>query len=614
MDDPKRQFIFLGVIAALVAAFYMYGELQGEPPADESTRPAGAEGAEGSEPAEEGATPAAPGAPSGLEGSPLFTPAPSREVQAAREDAEQRFSITTDLYAAEFSNLNTGLVHYELRADRFVRDGHPIEIVTTDKERYFPFRPDFVGVAIPEDAVWQGEQLSPTSVRFTWAGDGFEIVRLLEAGEGDYKITATVTVRNTSTHERFVQLRYFTHHWVTSDDESGGIIGRPSTALSHGICAHELEGDVEVDRYTGDDLQEDPVGFGTAIWAGTHDSFFSNIVVDLEGRAERCVLAAQERGGVGTLFEAQLRYAGQRLGAGEELQEQTFAYLGPNDRQALVAAGHHLDEVIDLGWFSFIADGLTQVLDAIQSVVGNWGFAIILLTILVKLLFYPLTMKSFRSMAGMRKLKPKIDAINEKYADDREKKGAAMMELYRKEGINPASGCLPSLLQMPVWFALYRSLSTNIELYNAPFLLWWTDLSAPDPYFVLPGLVAVLMHLQQRFTPTTMDPAQAKMMMYFMPLVIGAFMLFLPAGLCLYMVTNSSLTMIQQRIIYAKLDRESETDEGEDEGEPEPTDGDDDDESGEEAAASAESGSSSSTVRRRRTAKTRKKRQKRGRA
>ena len=271
-------------------------------------------------------------------------------------------------------------------------------------------------------------------------------------------------------------------------------------------------------------------------------------------------------------LQAELRYAAEDLAAGEELQLRNMIYLGPTDRHTLRAAGHYLPEVIDLGWFSFIANFLSDGLNLIQSFVGNWGIAIILLTLLVKLLFFPLTMRSFEAMGKMRQLKPKIDALNEKYADNPELKGQAVMALYRQEKVNPAAGCLPSLLQMPVWFALYRSLSTNIELYHAPFALW-TDLSAPDPYYILPGFVALLMHLQQRLTPTTMDPAQAKMMMYLMPIMIGSFMLFLPAGLCVYMVTNSMLTIAQQRFIYSKLDQgapatgapDDEGDDGDDE-------------------------------------------------
>jgi YidC/Oxa1 family membrane protein insertase len=160
-------------------------------------------------------------------------------------------------------------------------------------------------------------------------------------------------------------------------------------------------------------------------------------------------------------------------------------------------------------------------------------------------------------MAKMRFLKPEMDRINELYADDREKKGAAIMELYKKHQINPLAGCLPSLLQMPVWIALYQSLSTNIELYHAPFVGYWTDLSSPDKYLVLPLLLGALMFVQQRMTPSTADPMQAKIMMYLMPTMMTVFMLFLPAGLCLYMVTNSTLGITQQRWIQWRLDRQT---------------------------------------------------------
>src|SRR5690606_22988877 len=172
-----------------------------------------------------------------------------------------------------------------------------------------------------------------------------------------------------------------------------------------------------------------------------------------------------------------------------------------------------------------------------------------------RLLLFPLTHMSFKSMARMRRLKPEIDRINELYKDDPEKKGAAVLELYRKHKISPAAGCLPMLAQMPIWFALYTSLSTNIELYHMPFVLWWTDLSAPDPYFVLPLALGVLMHVQQRITPTTADPMQAKMMMWFMPIMITVFMLFLPSGLCLYMLTNSVLGIAQQKLNEVRLAR-----------------------------------------------------------
>jgi YidC/Oxa1 family membrane protein insertase len=161
----------------------------------------------------------------------------------------------------------------------------------------------------------------------------------------------------------------------------------------------------------------------------------------------------------------------------------------------------------------------------------------------------------FKNMAKQRALKPEIDKINELYKDDREKKGAAMMELWRKHKVNPLGGCLPVLLQMPIFFALYQTLSTSIELYHAPFVLWWTDLSSPDPFYVLPITLGALMFIQQKLTPVQMDATQAKVMLYAMPLMMTFFMLLLPTGLCLYMVTSSAVGITQQRYMYWKMDQ-----------------------------------------------------------
>jgi len=187
--------------------------------------------------------------------------------------------------------------------------------------------------------------------------------------------------------------------------------------------------------------------------------------------------------------------------------------------------------------------------------VGNWGFAIVLLTLLVRVLLLPAVIPQFKNMAKQRALKPEIDKINELYKDDREKKGAAMMELWRKHKVNPLGGCLPVLLQMPIFFALYQTLSTSIELYHAPFVLWWTDLSSPDPFYVLPIALGALMFIQQKLTPIQMDAAQAKVMLYAMPLMMTFFMLLLPTGLCLYMVTSSAVGITQQRYMYWKMDQ-----------------------------------------------------------
>ncbi len=611
MDDAKRQFYVLGAIGVIIAGLYLYGELGPERSVgDEANETAAASSAASND---EGSSSAPSESPGGeLAGTPLVAP----PVGRSRDD-ERTFTIDTDLYRATFTDHGGGLVRFELKNEQFAdEDGSLLNLVTTDKERYLPFRIQVTGADIPADALWEGEQISARAIVLRWSGNGLRITRRIEAGRAPYQLWSTVRVENESESGRYARVRYFTHHYVTKDDESGGFIGRPSTHLTHGLCVHAEDGDLETERETGETLSQDVMGWRAAEVVGFHDTYFANMLVAPDGPAERCVLAAQRRPNSdeyhGTLFQAELRYAGQEIAPGDSLEQRTFAYVGPADREALRAAGHGLTEVIDLGWFSFIANGLIDVLRWLHGILGNWGFAIIVLTLMVKALFYPLTVRSFRSMAAMRRLKPKLDALNEKYGDDREKKGAATMELYRKEGVNPAAGCLPSLLQMPVWFALYRSLSTNIELYKAPFILWWTDLSAPDPYYVLPVLTALLMHLQQRLTPSTMDPAQAKIFMYLMPLVFGAFLLFLPAGLCLYIVTNSTLTILQQRRIYAKLDREQAAAAAEAPNDDEP----EEDPSKDDGQAEEQARSSSSSARRRRTSAkgSRKKRQRRGRA
>ncbi len=555
MDDPKRQFYVLGAIAAVVAGIYLAGEVFGEPQ-DPNADPS-AQQQEQSADTEQPTTSPTDGP---LAGTPLNESSLPAATREERDAARTLYTIDTELSRASFSDHGGGLVSVELKNEQFKEDdGSFLDLVTTDKEQYQPFRIQVTGADIPADAVWQGEQLSPSAIQLTWEGNGIRVRRRIEAGEGPYQLWSTVEVRNIDDAPRYTRIRYFTHHYVAKDDEEGGFIAAPSTRMSHGVCRHAADGG-ETEREAGEALSTDVMGWPQPEFVGVHDNYFANVIVG-DG-AERCIIAAQRRPTteeyVGTLFQAELRYPAQTLEPNETAEYRTMEYLGPTDRDALRSAGHNMSEVIDLGWFSFIANGLIDLLRLLYGFVGSWGLAIILLTLMVKALFYPLTVKSFRSMAAMRKLKPKIDALNEKFGDDREKKGAATMELYRKEGVNPAAGCLPSLLQMPVWFALYRSLSTNLELYRAPFA-FWSDLSAPDPYFALPILVALLMHFQQRLTPSTMDPKQAKIFMYFMPIMFGSFMLFLPAGLCVYIVTNSSLTILQQRYIYAKLDREEES-------------------------------------------------------
>jgi len=229
-----------------------------------------------------------------------------------------------------------------------------------------------------------------------------------------------------------------------------------------------------------------------------------------------------------------------------------LSYIGPKERDALAAAGggeRKLIELIDLGFFSVIAKVLVSFLLKVYSVIPNWGVAIILLTISARVLLFPLSVPMIKSSVKMRELKPEIDALNAKFKDDPQQKGLAQMELWRKHKVNPLKGCVPQLASMPVWFALYTTLQTAVELYNIPFL-WFPDLSQPDPYYVLPFVIGGTSFLQQKLMPMTAgDPAQQKMMLYFMPGMFTVFMLFLPSGLGVYMFTNGVLGIAQQQIV-----------------------------------------------------------------
>lgn len=231
-----------------------------------------------------------------------------------------------------------------------------------------------------------------------------------------------------------------------------------------------------------------------------------------------------------------------------EMSFSEVFYAGPKSIDSLKAVDPELAHIIDFGFFGFIARPLLYVMKGFHSVVGNWGFAIILLTLLVRLCVLPFNIMSFKSMKAMQKVQPIIQSLREKYKDDPMRLNQEMMVVMKENGANPVGGCLPMLLQIPVFFALYRVIGSSIELYSSPFVGWIHDLSAHDPFYVLPVLMSVFMFIQQKITPSTMDPTQAKIMT-FLPVVFSLFMLQLPSGLTLYMVVSTLFGIIQQYLI-----------------------------------------------------------------
>ncbi len=229
-------------------------------------------------------------------------------------------------------------------------------------------------------------------------------------------------------------------------------------------------------------------------------------------------------------------------------------YAGPQEQESLKALAPGLELTIDYGWLRVLAVPLFWVLNQIHSVVGNWGVAIILLTVLIKLVFYPLSAASYKSMARMKVMAPKLQRLKERYGDDRQKMHQAMMELYKTEKINPLGGCLPIVVQIPVFIALYWVLLLSVELRHAPFMLWINDLSSPDPYFILPVLMGATMFIQTWLNPTPPDPMQARLMKI-MPVAFSVFFFFFPSGLVLYWLVNNILSIGQQWQITRALER-----------------------------------------------------------
>jgi YidC/Oxa1 family membrane protein insertase len=233
------------------------------------------------------------------------------------------------------------------------------------------------------------------------------------------------------------------------------------------------------------------------------------------------------------------------VAAGTQGEYKVDLYVGPKDQATLKELAEHLDLTIDYGFLWMLAKPIFALLEIIHNILGNWGWSIILLTIFIKILLYPLSAASLRSMAKMRKLQPDMARIKELHSDDRQKAGQEQMALFKKHQVNPLGGCFPMLLQMPVFIALYWVLSESVEIRHSPWIFWIQDLSAKDPLFILPLIMGASMYLMQKLQPTPTDPMQAKVFQ-FMPIMFTFFFIMFPAGLVLYWTVNNLLSILQQ--------------------------------------------------------------------
>lgn len=306
------------------------------------------------------------------------------------------------------------------------------------------------------------------------------------------------------------------------------------------------------EKYAFDDMVDNNLKeVTTAGWAAMIEHYFVSAWVPPQDEKNNLFsrILQQTNGVIG--------FTGQSITiqGGDSAQINSILYLGPKDQDTLAGIANGLDLTVDYGFLWMISQPLFTFLQFIHSLVGNWGFAIILITIVVKGAMYPLTKKQYESMAKMRELKPKMDALKERYGDDKQKMQQAMMKMYKEDKVNPMGGCFPLLLQMPIFLALYWVLLESVELRHADFIFWITDLSAKDPFFVLPVLTGLSMYLLQKLQPMTMtDPMQQKIMQ-FMPVAMSLFFFIFPAGLVLYWLVSNVITLVQAKFIYASMEK-----------------------------------------------------------
>jgi YidC/Oxa1 family membrane protein insertase len=276
-------------------------------------------------------------------------------------------------------------------------------------------------------------------------------------------------------------------------------------------------------------------------WFAMVQHYFVTAWVPPQGKARNYEVTELEK----NLFAVRSIEAVGSINPGSQVSVPTKLWVGPQDQSELEAVAPGLELVVDYGLLTIIAKPVFTLMTWLFSLLGNWGWTIVALTVLIKAAFYPLSAASYRSMAKMKLVAPRLQVLREKFGDDRQKLNTAMMEMYRTEKINPLGGCLPIVIQIPVFISLYYVLGSSVELRGAPWILWIEDLSVQDPYFILPLIMMATMFIQMKLNPTPPDPVQAKVMM-FMPLVFGGMMFFFPSGLVLYWCVNNILSIAQQ--------------------------------------------------------------------
>lgn len=461
-------------------------------------------------------------------------------------ESGQRIQVQTDLFRAEIDTLGGDLRELELLQHRASGTSEENFTLMSDsgKPMLYVAQSGLIGDNLPSHkklftsaattyTLKQGEDW--LEVRLNWTGeDGIQVDKVYTFHRGSYIIDLAYEIRNNSNQT----LHPSVYYQIIHDSESN----QGSAMMPTFTGGAFYTADEKFNKLPFDDMAEEDLLLNTKNgWVGLVQHYFVSAWIPKEGMS-RVFYTRQLSNDI---FSIGSKSALGSIAPGSSLSVDAKLYAGPQTQEDLKVAAPGLEYTVDYGWLTIIASPLFWILSAIERLVGNWGVAIIILTILIKLAFYPLSATSYRSMAHMRELAPRLQRMKEQYGDDRQKFQQAMIELYRKEKINPMGGCLPIVVQIPVFIALYWVLLGSVELRHAPFMLWINDLSAPDPYYVLPILMGLTMIIQTKLNPTPPDPLQARIMMI-MPIVFSVFFFFFPAGLVLYWLVNNILSIAQQ--------------------------------------------------------------------
>lgn len=532
MDQNKRTLLAVALSAAVFLAWSIL--FPGPKPAPKAP----AASANSSEPAAQSAP--APAAPA-------YSVAEAKEIVAA--DA-RGVVVETPLYKAEFSTQGGVLTSFELKKYKqsIAKDAGLENLVSPASADKGPLGLLWNGQATWREGRWDAaaQDLSllvdkEGSLVFTGTFGGMQIVRTLHFAQDSYIIQEDTRVVNTTPSQVTGRLSYSLAAPKLGVGESQYNQTRISWRDADGTDEETSQSDLEKEGVAKDK---------GVLWGAVQDNYFILAAAPEPGDLS---LKANHEGGEGGVFRTALEKGNLEILPGVERTLACSWYLGPKVEKFLAPAPNDLATIITYGWTDFLAKPLLVLLNWLHGFVKNWGVAIIILTIIIKAVLWPLSQKSYRSMNQMKKLQPLMARIREQYKDDRQKMNEEMMRLYKTYKVNPMGGCLPMAVQLPVFLGLYQALLGAIELRHASFIthlpftdmIWLADLSAKDPYYVTPLIMGATMFLQQKLTPAPGDPTQAKIML-FMPIIFTFLFLNFPSGLVVYWLVNNVLSIAQQ--------------------------------------------------------------------